>query len=54
MKTEKEVKHMLKEKQKEQSNLWTAKVDAIQRIRIDYILSIEIKLLNNILEEGHE
>lgn len=49
MLTEKELKKMLKEKEKEQRRLELEKIETAIKLRLDYRLTIEIDLIKNIL-----
>lgn len=49
MLTEKELKKMLKEKEKEQRRLELEKIETAIKLRLDYKLTIEIDLIKNIL-----
>lgn len=49
MLTEKKLKKMLKEKEKEQRRLELEKIETAIKLRLDYRLTIEIDLIKNIL-----
>lgn len=49
--TEKELKNLLKQKEKERKDLEYVRADRIDKLRLDFILTIEINLIKQILRK---
>ena len=50
--TEKELKNLLKQKEEERKDLEYKRIDKIDKLRIDFILTIEINMIKHILRKG--